>query len=380
MSDTDVGAVAHAASEPVTDAGGEGEVVHTPNPISTEAPVKPPSIDDALDRAEAKVKADAAKETPAPVKSEAKPEPKAEVKAETKAPVKAEAVKTEVKRDETGKFASDKPAEPVKAEPAKPSHTAGDAPARFTETAKSKWASADPEIRGEVSRMERELTEGYQKHKAAAEAFNDYRELDDEAKSVGKRGADVFREYREMERALSKDLPTGLEMLCERLGTSFKDVAAKYLNRSPEEQASKSDATIGELKRQVAALTEQVGGVTKTFETQRHEATHAEVTKFASDPAHSRFDELSDDIAFFLKTRCPGDLPKAYELAERLNPAPAQAKTDEPASSAAIDLVAQTQRGNKSISGAPGNGSSPNARKSSKSLDESLDRAFAALG
>lgn len=379
MSDVDGGAAAPAEAISAPD-----EVVHTPNAISTEAPVKPPSIEDALDRAEAKVKAEASKETPTPVKSEVKTELKSEPKEKVEA--KTEPVKSEAKRDETGKFASDKPAEPAKApaekpnpDAGKPSHTAGDAPARFTETAKSKWASADPEIRGEVSRMERELTQGYQKHKADAESFNDYRELDEEAKQAGKRGAEVFKEYREMERALHKDPIQGFEMLAERLGTSFKDIASKYLNRSPEEQASQSDTTIRELKAQVSALTEQVGGVTKTFETQRHEATHAEVTKFASDPAHSRFDELADDIAFFLRTRCPGDLSQAYQLAERIKPAPAKQTTDEPASTASIDLVAQTQKGSKSINGAPGNGSSPKARKSS-SLDETLDRAFARIG
>jgi hypothetical protein len=49
------------------------------------------------------------------------------------------------------------------------------------------------------------------------------------------------------------------------------------------------------------------------------------VAKFASDPANPRFEELSDDIAFFLKSGRTKDLAEAYQLAERLNPTPSEA-------------------------------------------------------
>jgi hypothetical protein len=47
------------------------------------------------------------------------------------------------------------------------------------------------------------------------------------------------------------------------------------------------------------------------------------VTKFAA--AHPRFEELSEDIVFFLDTGRANDLAEAYGLAERFNLAPSEA-------------------------------------------------------
>jgi hypothetical protein len=369
MSDID-GAQAPAESTPATELP-----LDTPNPITTEAegqpepekvetkPDKPEpkakvsSIDEALDKAAEKV-----------AKSE-KPEAK-EAKTE-KVEAKPE-VKSEVKRDETGKFASDKP----KVEQAKPSYTAGDPPARFTADVKAKWAELPENVRGEVSRMERELTQGYEKHKAAAERDATLAEFHEMAKQSGKDLRSVVGEYVNMENLLRKDLVGGLDTICQRLGVSLKDVAAHVMGQTPDQNASAQDATIRELRAELAAIQQQVGNVTQTFQKQQETAVSKEVTEFAA--AHPRFDELSEDIAFFLKTRTK-DLSEAYTLAERLNPAPVTASKPA-ASAAAPDLAAQTAKGQKSISGAPSAGSSPAAKRRSKSIDESLDRAFAQGG
>ena len=375
--DVSGGAAAPADSAPVADA----EVVHTPNPISTEP--APPSIDDALSRAEAKVKAEAAKDTPAPVKSETKTEAKADTKAETK-PVES---KPEVKRDETGKFASDKPvtdaqkaaSEPAPKPAAEQAKSVSDAPARFSDDAKAIWKDAPEAVRRETERAIKELTQGHEKYRASAEKFEALKEFDEMATKSGTDLKTALTRYVNIEQTLRQDPIKGLQAVCENMGLSLRDVAAHIMGQTPEQQASQSDATIRDLKQQVAALTEQLGGVTQTIKQQRESATHEQIAKFAAD--NPRFDELSDDIAFFLKSGRTNDLSEAYKLAERLNPAPVQAAAEPPASSAAnIDLVAQTQKGSKSINGAPSHGSSPAARKPSKSLDESLDRAFAALG
>lgn len=362
-----------AAPETVIDT----EVVHTPNPISTETQVdtKPaPSIDDALDRAEAKVKADAAKE---PVKTEAKADP--------------------VKRDETGKYSSDKPKEPiaeaakavetvaVKADPAAPIKAAApsDSPARFSQDAKDAWATTPDPVKVEVNRAIKELEQGHTKYKTDAEAFHTIREFDEMAKRGGTDLRTALGKYVGMEQLLRQDNIKGLQAICDNIGIPLREVAAKILGQTPEENASQSDATIRELKHELAGLKQQLGGVTQHITHQRETSLMDNITSFAAKPENSRFDELADDIAFFLKSGRTQDLSEAYRLAERLNPAPAQATVDTKptaSSAAAIDLVAQTQKGSKSINGAPSSGSNPALRKPSKSLDESLDRAFAALG
>ncbi len=343
-------------------------------------PAKPASLDDSIDRAIAK---SAAKQ------AEPKEAPKADSKAE---PVAKEPSKSEQPRD-NGRFApkegsappatdAGKPQDAAKpVEAVKPSHTAEDAPARFTETAKAKWHGADPEIRGEVLRMQRELTDGYQKYKEAAERDGSLSEFHEMAKASGKDLGGVVREYVNMENALRKDPVGGLDTICQRLGFSLRDVAAHVLNQTPDQNASQQDAVIRELRQELAGLKEQVGGVTKTFQQQREQSTLSEINKFAAD--NPRFEELADDIAFFMKSGRAKDLPEAYQLAERLNPAPAsQAKDEAPAASSAAPAPSvQTDKGLKSINGAPSSGSSPAAKKRvAKSLDDALDAAFGRTG
>lgn len=352
-----------------TEATPEPEVKAEPKPAKVEAKAdKPLSAREALEKASLKVEKD---------------NPKVEVK--DAKPEKAEPVKVEAKRDETGKFAAKEPVkveakEAAKVEPAKPSYTADDPPTRFTDTAKAKWAAADPEIRGETQRAIRELTQGYEKHKASAEAFESYRELEEIAKQSGKKGADVFREYYNMEQHLQKDLVGGLDAICQKLGVSFKDVAAHVMGQTPDQNASRQEADIRALKAKIDQLEGQLGGVTQTFQKQQETATQGEVEKFAAAEGHERFEELASDIAFFLKTRCPGDLTEAYKLAERLNPAPAKQPDPAASSAAVIDLSAQTEKGQKSINGSPSAGSSPAAQKPSSTIKEALRRAQAQAG
>jgi hypothetical protein len=358
---------------------------NSPLPAQTgEVADKPASLDDVLDRAMAKAnEKQAAKEAPA-----AKPEAKADAK-----PVEAKDAKPDVKPEakepqprENGRFVSTKPAEQQQ-QPAqqqqqvKPSHTAGDPPARFTQDVKDIWATLPENARGEITRMERELTEGLNKYRGAAERDGKLNEFHEMARQAGKELPNVVREYVNMENLLRQDPVRGLETLCQRMGYSLRQVAEHVLGQTPDQQAAQQDQTILELRNQIATLQQQIGGVQQTFQQQQETAISREVNQFKA--AHPRFDELAEDIAFFLQTRCPGDLAQAYELAERLNPAPAQAKADttEASSAPVIDLQVQTEKGNKSVNGAPSSaGSEPKQKRRSSSIDEALDRAMARTG
>jgi hypothetical protein len=380
MSDLSGGAVAPADAPPIPDAGAPiGEAALPPQPLGSQIPpdaradaqpAKAPSLDDSIDRA-------IAKHTTKEAAEKATPEKVAKDQPEKEPPARAE----------NGKFASKEPAQqPAKpaveakaAEPVKPSFTASEAPARFSPDAKAKWAETDESVRGETERAIRELTEGHTKYKAAAERDSTLNEYHEMAKQSGKDLRTVVGEYVNMEQTLRKDLVGGLDTICQRLGVSLKDVAAHVLNQPADQQASQHDATIRELKAEIADLKSSVGNVTQTFQQQQTMAVGKEVQDFAA--AHPRFDELSEDIAFFLQHKTK-DLAEAYSLAERLNPAPAAAATaPAAASSAVIDLPAQPDKGQKSIHGAPSSGSIPVAKKRvALSLDESLDRAFGRTG
>lgn len=358
---------------------------------------KPVSIDDALKRAREKVEKDNA-----PVKIEDALKPRVMRSAEKSDTKDAKAEdKTEPKRDETGKFApkddankadtKNKDAEAQKLldwaksqtkdkSESRPSYTADDAPARVASDVKDLWHTLPHRAREEWTRMHSELTQGYEKHKAGAERDAQLNEFHEMAKQSGKQLPQVLREYVNMENHLRKDLVGGLNEICSRVGVSLKDVAAHIMGQTPDQNASAQDATIRELKAEIAELKGQVGHVSQTFQQQREQSTLQEVTKFAQD--NPRFEELSEDIAFFMKSGRAKDLSEAYTLAERLNPAPKPDPASKPAASSApdIDLSVQTEKGQKSIQGSPTPGSDPVRRPPSKSIEESIRRAMAQAG
>lgn len=386
----DAAVVADGAPAPDADVGGAVINENAPgfnSPLGSQIPpeaqakaepAKPVSLDDSIDRAIAKSSAKQAEAAKAP---------------EPKADAKAEQVKEAPVRGEGGKFAAKEPVQgdnvagvakdaPKASEPVKASFTASDAPTRFSEDAKKEWATAPESVRRETERAIKELTDGFQKYKQSAErdqGLNEFHEM------AAKSGTDVktaLSKYTALEGLLRSDPIKGLHEVCSNMGLSLRDVAAHVLNQKPEEQASQQDATIRELKQELAAIKQQVGGVTQTIEQQRHQSTLTEINKFAAD--NPRFEELADDIAFFMQSGRAKDLPEAYQLAERLNPAPAgQAKDAAPAaSSAASEPPVHPDKGQKSINGAPSAGltSQSGKKRVTRSLDEALDRAFGQAG
>lgn len=399
---TDAAVIADSAPAPETGAPIDG-AGFSPQPLGSQVPpeaqakpetAKVPSVEDSIDRAMAK-------------SAEAAKAPKVEAKADVKAqPEAKEPAKLEQPR-ENGKFA---PKDGVKApaadsavavdaskpvEQAKPSHTAEDAPARFTETAKAKWASADPEIRGEVRRMEKELTDGYQKHKQAAERDSQIADFHEMAMKHGTDLRTALTNYTNLDKALkSTDVQTKLSAIDEvfgHAGINPRDFAAHILNQTPDQQASQSDATIRELKQQIATLTQQVGGVTQTFQ-QQQEAAKAEkeaetlkqIDKFKADKP--LFDVLAYHIADEFRDGAT-DLDDAYSKVLQKYPQLAAldkpAMADVPAASSAAPPIpeAHTLAGQKSINGAPSAGfTSPGRKRTALSLDAALDKAFGHAG
>jgi hypothetical protein len=268
-----------------------------------------------------------------------------------------------------------------------PSHTASAPPARFSPAAKEKWAEAPEEVRAETERAVKELTAGFEKHRAAAErdsSLNEYHDL------AAKGGTDVktaLSKYVGMENLLRQDVVKGFAEICKNAGLNLHDVAAKILNQAPDEARSQSDATIRDLTARLERAEAAVGTIHQERQQAVTETTTASVAKFAAE--NPRFEELSDDIAFFLKTRTK-DLAEAYKLAERLNPAsvipapaPAPAAVASSAPAAALKLVppalsSSSDAGSKSIAGTPTAGSDPVRKQPSNSIREAIRKATAA--
>lgn len=261
---------------------------------------------------------------------------------------------------------------------ANPLAPAVDAPSRFSPDAKAAWSAVPDPVKAEVNRAFKELEGGIQKYQAD---FEPYKEIDRQLKANGQTFQEVFEHYTGIEQVLAENPLKGLDQICRNMGMSLKQVAAHVMGQPVDQQTQQQDGYVNELKAEIAALKKEVGGVTTTIRSQQEGNLLKEIDAFAAKPENSRFDELSNDIVFFLNSGRTKDLAEAYRLADRLNPAP-QAQASTIAAPAAVTQTAtsQTRKGQLSPSGAPAPGSNPAARTPPASARDALDRAFAVTG
>lgn len=416
MSDIDTGAAPAAAeSSPAS----TDQVVQTPNPVRTEPQTKAPekteaeaapkpsareAIAKARDKLNEQEKAEAAAK---PVKSDPKTDA---AKADPKATAKVDAAKPasdnrdEVGRDKSKDAAADAQQQ-AKQQPAADQQQPGqktryEAPKRFSsdQAAMADWEKAPESVQAAVHRVLRENEDGITKYKASHERYEQIKEFDETARSNGHDLRKSLEKVVAIEQAFARDPVQGFQRICDHFGINAREFAAHVAGMKPEQVQVQQDQTISELRRELAGLKEQVGSVSTTFQKQQTAATTKEVEAFASQPEHSRFYEIMDDVAFFLKSdkvdqnKPPLErLKDAYALAERFNPAPADVTADTKAAASDADaakasdatseaLAAQARKGGKSISGAPNAGSDPAHREPSTSVKDSLKRAFAQAG
>jgi hypothetical protein len=169
---------------------------------------------------------------------------------------------------------------------AKPSQVALPPPARFSPAAKAEWDTVPETLRAEVSRMEKEFLAGFAKYKIAAERDASLSEFHEMATKGGTTVREALSRYVNLENQLRADPITGLEIICQNVGLSLREVAV-LLGATPGQGQGGADST------------------------------HDSVMKFAA--THPRFEELSEDIVFFIESGRADDLAEAYDLAERFS-------------------------------------------------------------
>lgn len=298
---------------------------------------------------------------------------------------KAEATGDRARDPATGQFAPKegqpqtppKPAVPEpKAQTAQPT-LLSEPPSRFSADAKAQWATLPDAVKGEIHRTHRELESGLERYRESATAYDEVREFAELARNSGTTMKAAMSNYVGIEMKLREDPIGGLSQIAENLGFSLKDIAAQVMGQAPDQAASQQDQVIRALKQEIAGLKEQVGGVTTTIQEQNKAGILKQIEAFASDPAHSRFDELSAEIERQIQGGF--DLSEAYRRAEMLNPLPPAPVIAGP-QTPAQEPAPQTRKGSLTITGAPGNGSDPSASAPSSSIRESIRNARAAVG
>lgn len=344
------------------------EGVETPNPIHVEPKIEPARVEpekaksttrEALEAAAAKVEA-SEKTSAAREAKEAKAEI-AEKTPDPKAPV--------VDADKTAK----PDAKPVAKTP-----TDNDAPARFSDDAKTAWATAPDAVKAETHRALRELESGVAKYKEAAEAYEPLRKFADIAKANETTIPEALERYVNIDKGLvSKDVnekARSIELVLEAAGTNPSEYAA-WVQGGGKAQTPQSDPVISELRQQVQALQQQLGQVSSSVQSQQQQELASQIEQWKADKP--LVETLASEISHYYENDGLS-LDDAYSKAKQEFEDKARRAGFISAQQAVPpENVAQTQRVQKSIAGSPGSGSYPAASQPSNSIAESIRRAAA---
>jgi hypothetical protein len=263
-----------------------------------------------------------------------------------------------------------------------------EAPARFSEAAKTEWQRAPESVQAEVARVLKENEDGITKYKASHENWDKIRQYDDVAKQNGREGIhESLKQITEMENTFARNPIEGFQKVAQHFNLNLEAVAAHILGQNPNQHVAQAHEQVKALQNEVAMLKQQL------------EAPNA-VAKFREEFGALEFDGIADDIAELLETGVAHDLKSAATMARMLNRrSGAQTTNDAGAQTAgnmsgaqtAANVTAQTSTltqtppnpaANKSVTGAPGpaNTSIANAKPSGRSIQEAIRNAAAQVG
>lgn len=238
-------------------------------------------------------------------------------------------------------------------------------PAKFLPDAKETWRNTPRPVQRDVENLVREHETELTRHREAAERYEPIRQFDELARQNGRAGVhESLAEVARLEDMMQANPVAALNHILMQVGprkadgqpVSLFEMAQvivqqgpqgyqKMVSQAPQQQRSQNDnPEVSQLRAEMAQMREQ-----------QVAATVIEPFK----AGHPRYEELQQDIAFFLKSDkiptslSPHDrLEAAYDMAARINPASQSAlepKADPDPGDRVDDLS-----GSKSIKSAPG--------------------------
>lgn len=300
-----------------------------------------------------------------------------EVKEEKKPAKPAKEAEKDVEGDETeqgeegeAEADGDKPAKQRvkdgKFAPREPKEDRGDprddAPKSFLPDAKEKWANVPNTVKRDINKLIADHDSTVGQYKQATERYERIRDFDELAQSHGRDLRDSLMRVHQIENELQANPIAGLNRVLMEAGprkadgqpVSLFELAQFIVSKGQQgyqqmvaqqpqqQQAQQPNHEVAQLKQQLAQM-------------QQQQIEASVIAPFRE--SHPRYDELQDDIAFFLKS---GKIDKGYSPAERLEIAYDMAVRINPTSrieekaEAEEGRVAESFAGSKSIKSAPG--------------------------
>jgi len=337
------------------------------------------TISKALDAAEAKDKVEADKaakveEKPAKVEQPVKG---ADAKVEdTKTqPDKADQSAAPAKADATGQDGAEKPRASEGRGPYEP-------PARFLPKEKELWGNVPNPVKAAVARLSQEHEQEVTQYRESHENWQKLSKFDTMAKQHNTSVSDALERYTAVDGLLNSNPIEGIRQVLATIGitpqqyaefiTKNPQAAQAPVQRAPDPQVQHQSTEIETLKSEITAM--------------RHEqAARSIIDPFRA--ANPRYDELQDDIAFFLSSgKIPTSLPPqdrleaAYDMAVRINPTSSVNQPEDRQELVDVSRVPPSDAGTKSVRGAPDSGISQDKGKASKNNRDAVRRALDGLG
>jgi hypothetical protein len=255
-----------------------------------------------------------------------KPEPKEEVKAEPKAEAKAEP-KEEPKEAPEAKEEKAEPEGDKEPKAEKGKHH--EAPEKFLPAAKELWRNVPHPVRAEVHRVLSEAEAANEQYKR----YDDLRPFDELAKSNGRDLRESLLKLNEVENLLQANPIAGLNAILAEIGPRKQDgqpytmmEVAQFIAQRGQQGYQQIVQNGQQVQQQQAGHAQIEALQTQIAQMKVEAATRDIVEPFRA--ANPRYDELQDDIAFFLQSgkipaslSAPEKLAAAYDMAVRINPA-----------------------------------------------------------
>ena len=346
----------------------------TPDVPAASAPEASPSatLSDALDNAFDNVFSDEPEMQSGRARDQSGRFAKGEGKSEAKGEVTAKPSEVTAKSGEVAAKSGEVASQTSSEQPINPDEP----PARLSAEAKAQWGALPPAVKADVHRTIREMQGGIEKYRTEATRWQtDVAPYETLAQQYGMDIKGVLADYEGMARMMATNPVQVFDTLAKRHGFTLQDVAANVLGQDLDDYAKQTSQEIARLQQENMELKRQ----TQTYTQRQQQEVQSFITDFAV--KNPRYGELEPQIAGILRsglvtaTEPRMRLQEAYEIADRLKPAPRTAPA--PQTPAIAD---QTRKGQLSITGAPGSGSNPANRKTPASAREALDRAFDQYG
>lgn len=205
-------------------------------------------------------------------------------------------------------------------------------PPGFLPRAREKWGTVDPDVQNEVYRA----LDNFEKGKAEYQEDRNFRRelssFEQMAKEAGTSVRAALENYTSIDRQLREDPAGGVARILQSIGLTPQQYAQYVMGQAQQQQQNPQSVETQRLQQQIQQLTQTVQQLTQGTHQDRESARIAEVERSVVAPfraSHPRFDELQGDIAFFLNSdKIPSTLNEhqrletAYDMAERINPAP----------------------------------------------------------